>query len=381
MAVKAKIILASLTLLLLGVIGPRVETWAGKPILVRVAIIQDASSCNMAIHGPFKIDTLKTDDFLSEGKNLLTSRVMPTAAGIKIRDLDLKVFGINIKPRTSGNIFIDGRRFRGEINIIRQQDMKLLVVNVLEVEDYIKGVLYHEISHRWPLEAIKAQAVAARTFGIYQAQISAAKDFDLTSNIYSQVYGGKTSETWRTSIAVNRTRGEVLTYKGKIFPVFYHATCGGYTEDASVLWNINLPPLKGVECKFCASSPHFKWHKELSIREAENKLVASSFAIGGLEDIIIVERDASGRISKLKLVAAGNALEVSGKDFRQIFDSKVIRSTNFTIQRTGDHFKIDGIGWGHGVGMCQWGAYFMSLKGKKYDEILKYYYPGAEIKK
>jgi stage II sporulation protein D len=306
---------------------------------------------------------------------------LPILAGIKIRDKEFKVYGVSIKPRTSGNIFINNRRFRGEINLIRGQDLKFLVVNVLGVEDYLKGVLVHEVSNKWPLEAIKAQAVAARTFAIYQAQINQAKDFDLTADVYSQVYGGKTSETWKTSVAVNRTQGEVLTYQGKIFPAFFHATCAGHTEDASVLWKVDLPPLKGVECNFCLKSPHFKWRKEIPVEEMENKLISAGFAIGGLEDIIITERNASGRVSKLKLVAAGDSLEISGKDFRQLFDPKALRSTDFTIQRSDDNFKIEGKGWGHGVGLCQWGAYFMSLRGKRYDEILQYYYPGSEIKK
>ncbi|MFZ5801146.1 MAG: SpoIID/LytB domain-containing protein, partial [Candidatus Omnitrophota bacterium] len=350
------------------------------PPFVRVAILSDAADFNLTIRGPYKIFTLRTSELLDSGKSLRKTKVMPTEAGIKIKDKDYKVFGIKIVPQAPGNIYVNNRRFRGELFIIRKENLKLLVVNNLDIEEYIKGVLRHEVSHRWPLEVLKAQAVAARTFAVYQMQISAAKDFDVTSDIYSQVYGGKASETYRTSVAVNRTRGEVLTYKGRIFPAFFHATCGGHTEDASVLWNINIPPLKGVECKFCVHSPHLKWHKEISLAEAEDKLIANGFAIGGLENIEVTERDASGRALKLKLVAAGDKLEISGKDFRQIFDPHFIRSTNFQIKNSDGKLYIQGIGWGHGVGMCQWGAYAQSLQGRKYDEILKYYYPGAVVK-
>lgn len=381
MVAKSKIILAlGLTAFLAGLsvaifAGPA----KGKPIFVRVAIIQDEPSLTIAVRGSYEISTLKTDEVLYRGKNLKSCQVLPTQSGIKVKDRDFKVYGIKIAPAASGNIYINGRRFRGEITIIRKEDLKLLVINNLGLEEYIKGVLYHEVSHRWPLEALKAQAVVARTFAIYQTQISQGKDFDLTSDMYSQVYGGKSSETFRTSVAVNRTLGEVLTYQNKIFPAFYHATCGGHTEDAAVLWQIDLPALKGVECNFCTRSPHFKWRKEISVQLVEDKLVAAGFAIGGLEDILVVERDASGRATKLKLVAAGNSLEISAKDFRQLFDPKIIRSTNFTIQRTDGIFKIEGKGWGHGAGMCQWGAYFQSLQGRKYEQILQYYYPGAQI--
>jgi stage II sporulation protein D len=383
MAVKSKII--SVLGMVVALAGLAAGIFAGpakaRPFLVRVAIIQDAPSLWLSVRGPYEVSTLKDEEMLYRGKNLRNSRVLPALSGIKVGSRDFKVFGIKIAAAAPGNIYINGRRFRGEVTIIRKEDLKLLVINNLDIEEYIKGVLYHEISHRWPLEAIKAQAVAARTFAVYQAQISAARDFDLTSDVYSQVYGGRTSETYRTSVAVNRTRGEVLNYQGKIFPAFFHATCAGHTEDAAVLWQVDLPPLKGVACNFCVRSPHFKWDMEIPVQEMENKLVAAGFAIGGLEDIIVKERDASGRVARLKLVAAGNELEISGKDFRGLFDPKVLRSTNFTIQRVGDDFKIAGKGWGHGVGLCQWGAYFQSLQKRKYDQILQYYYPGSVIAK
>ncbi|MDP3142823.1 MAG: SpoIID/LytB domain-containing protein, partial [Candidatus Omnitrophota bacterium] len=287
MAIKSKITLI-LSLILLLWLGPGYGAGktVEKPFYVRIAIIQDAASLKIAVHGPLEISAFNTGELLYKGKNLKTSIVLPIASGVKIKDMDFKIYGIRIAPDTSGNIYINGRRFRGEINIIRKENLKLLVINNLELEDYIKGILYHEVSHRWPLEIIKAQAVVARTFAVYQAQISRAKDFDLTADIYSQVYGGKTSETYRTSIAVNRTRGEILNYQDKIFPTFYHATCAGHTEDATELWDVNLAPLKGVACSFCAGSPHFKWRRDLSVSEAENKLVKAGFVLGGLEDII-----------------------------------------------------------------------------------------------
>jgi stage II sporulation protein D len=378
MVIKPKIIpvlLLGLSLVLLPGLS------AQKSISVRVAIIQNAPSVKLRIRGAYEITTLQTEGPLYKGKNLRTSRILPTSAGIKISNMDFKVYSVKIIPATSGNIYINGRRFRGKINIIRQKDLKLLIVNDLDLEEYIKGVLYHEVSHRWPLEAIKAQAVVARTYAVYQTRISKLKDYDLTCDIYSQVYGGKTSETWRTSRAVEQTRREVLTYNGDIFPTFYHATCGGHTEDASVLWKVDLPPLKGVECKFCAGSPHFRWSKELSAGEIEEKLAGQGIKVSGLEDVLVAQRDNSDRVLSLELVTAAGKQELAGKDFRQIFGPNIIRSTNFEIKKEGNKFVINGIGWGHGVGMCQWGAYFQSLEGRKYDQILQYYYPGAVIKK
>jgi stage II sporulation protein D len=205
------------------------------------------------------------------------------------------------------------------------------------------------------------------------------KDFDVTSDIYSQVYGGKTSERYRTNKAVDATAGIVLTYRGKVIPAYFHATCGGHTEDASRLWDIDIVPLKGVVCNFCRGSRHFNWHAVLSLGEIEKKLKEGGFKIGQLKDIQILGRDASGRITDLRLVSLQEEVKISAKDFRNIIGPNLIRSANFTVEIADSDAVFEGVGWGHGVGLCQWGAYFMAKQGYNFEQILKYYYPDSEI--
>jgi stage II sporulation protein D len=306
----------------------------------------------------------------------------PTKTGIKIGEQDFKICCIRIAPERDATIYINDRRFRGEINLIRTQNLKLTVINTLDIEDYVRGVLYHEVSHLWPLEAIKAQAVATRSFALYQAGLNKDKDFDVSSDIYSQVYGGKTSEKYRTNAAVDKTKGEVLYYLGKILPAFFSATCAGHTEDAANLWNIDLAPLKGVVCNFCIDSPHYRWRKNFRLKNIEEKLRKADYDVSDIKEIRILKRNSSGRVEVLGVVCRdGSSVKISGKDFRQVIGPNEIKSNNYEIVMKGYYVDFLGHGWGHGVGFCQWGAKAMAEKGYNYIRILKYYYPGAEIRK
>lgn len=325
---------------------------------------------------------LELNEALFQGKRLRSAMVVPTDTGIKIGNQEFKICCIKIVPEKDGVIYVNDRRFRGEINIIRNQNLKLLVVNSLDLEDYVRGVLYHEVSHLWPLEAIKAQAVATRTFALYQEKLNKDKDFDLTSDIYSQVYGGKTSEKYRTNQAVDKTKGEVLYFKGEILPAFFSATCAGHTEDAKNLWKIDLPPLKGVVCDFCIDSPHRNWRRNFRLKNIEEKLRKADFDISDIKNIEVLQRNSSGRVETLKITSRdGSSVTISGKEFRQIIGPNEIKSNNYEIKMRGYYVDFVGFGWGHGVGLCQWGAKSMAEKGYSYIQILKFYYPGAEIKK
>jgi stage II sporulation protein D len=248
------------------------------------------------------------------------------------------------------------------------------------LEEYLYGVMYHEVSPRWPMESLKAQAIAARTFALYQAIQNKDQPFDLRNDIYSQVYGGKTSEKWATNKAIDLTRGQVLTYDKKVFPANFHATCAGSTEDASSLWYIDIPPLDGGKCDFCASSPHYKWSKEISFWALCEKMKDNGYRVGKIISADVLSRNKSGRVEKMEIKDdEGTSVVISGKDFRQMLGPNDIRSTKFNISQKWDNLIFDGLGWGHGVGLCQWGAFGMAAKGKKVDEILRYYYPGSEI--
>jgi len=344
-----------------------------------VAIIPGAESVNLKAYGNYEITDGKTGKPLSGGRNLKS--VVTTYKGqILIGGKLFNTYKVSLASGDGGLILIDGRRFRGEIQFIINSDAKLLVVNNIDLEDYVKGILYHEASHYWPMEALKAQAIVSRTYAVFQRQENKGRNFDVTSDIYSQVYGGRASERYRTNKAVEETKGIVLTFQGKVFPTYFHATCGGHTEDASVLWNTDLPPLKGVVCNFCRQSEHFKWHYVLSLEEIKKELNQAGFKIGNIFDLVVLNRDNSGRVTDLSIVSSSGIVKIPAKDFRGALGPNIIRSTNFHVSIVDKDAVFEGLGWGHGVGLCQWGAYFMSKQGYSAEQILKYYYPGTDVK-
>jgi len=347
---------------------------------VRVAIVRDSREVELSIHGIYRLRDMPSGKVIGRGNYLAYSKVRLLAHGIL---MGLNVYPskrLTIEPARDASIIIDGRPFRGQVTFIRTLDNHITVVNNINVEDYIKGVLKHEVSHHWPMEALKAQAVAARTYALYSINPS-DKPYDVTNDIYSQVYGGRDSENYRTDLAVDYTRGQVLTYNNQIIPAYYHATCGGMTEDARELWNVpDMPPLKGVPCSFCQNSPHLHWKKNFRLKDIQDALNFHGYKAGTIKDISIVDRDRSDRIDHLKITQKnGQELIIRGKDFRDLMGPNVINSNNYEIVMKGYYVDLIGIGWGHGVGMCQWGALGMALQQFNYRQILSYYYPQSAL--
>lgn len=360
----------------LGFIFP-LRTLCAADEVVRVALLQDGASFYLQVKGDFEIkdESLKR---IYKGRNLKKRLIKADSGKINLPGAVLKLQRLKIVP-ANGHAYINNRLYRGKVSIIPKENGRFLVINELGLEDYLRGILCNEIAPWWPLDALKAQAVVARTYALYQKQFTKNKDFDLTNDIYSQVYGGKSSEKWRSNRAVDLTNGEILTFEGKPFSAYYHSACGGHTEDAGSLWKVDLAALKGVGCSFCAASPHFKWQAEISSAEIKSKLSAKGFKIDYFDEIEIASLNPSGRINELEIKGADNSLVISAKDFRQALGPNIIRSTNFTLKIVSDRVCFEGLGWGHGVGLCQWGMYELARRAKRYKEILGYYYPGSQI--
>lgn len=347
---------------------------------IRVLILDNVSEADLFIKGRYEIrslaDNKPSNTVLGKGRKGIHKKFRLKGGFLNMASV--KTDAVIIIP-ARGVFYLNNRPLKGSLVVKKNKAFKLSAINYVNIEDYVKGVLFQEVSHRWPIEALKAQAVATRTYALYYARINKDRDYDVSSDMYSQVYGGKDSERYRTNKAVRLTRGLALFYDGKIFPAFFHATCAGKTEDADELWDINLPCLKSVDCGFCVGSPHFKWAKTLEFKEIIDKLNAAGYNLKSLEDVQIIERNNSGRVRALSLTSGAKKTIMPGKDFRLIMGPKEIRSLNFKMEVNDTAVNFFGFGWGHGVGMCQWGAYFMSKRGYKYQSILQFYYPGAKI--
>lgn len=357
------------------------DCFAGAPErLIRVAVIQDTALVVVCVNGYYKIVDSNSNKVIARGKNLSTV-VKLDGNKVSIPGIDCNGVKLLIEAEDPESIVIDGRKYRGNIQFIKKDNARMLVINHIGLEDYVKGILYHEVSHYWPQEALKAQAVVCRTYAVYQKSQNASRDYDVTNDTYSQVYGGKSSERYRTNKAVDETAGQVLIYMDKIFPAYFHATCAGHTEDARLLWDINVLPLKGVPCSYCKKSVHFSWVNELALTQIKEAMLKSgNKECGDILSISVNDRDVSGRIKDLTIKTPQGNLKFSAKDFRGMLGANIIKSTNFSVRIEGKNAIFEGLGWGHGVGMCQWGAYFMAKEGYIYKQILQYYYPGSEIK-
>jgi len=375
---KRKLII--LSLLVFTLVIPSLDSYSKNELNIRVRVSSGKKKVLLRVKGPYRIEAIKKDLLLNKGSRLRREYICPTNTGLKIGDKDFKIYGIRIIPKKDASIFVDKLRFRGTVDIIRTKDTKLLIVNHLDIEKYLYGVLYNEVPYYWPMDMLKAQAIAARTFAIHRISIMKNKDYDVTNDIYSQVYKGKTGEKRRTKKAVNSTKGKILTYNGKILLAYYHAICGGHTEDSEVVFGVKLSPLGGRKCPYCKGAPGMDWKKRFSYKNIEEKLTKYGIKVNEIKRIVEGKRDKSRRLIGVKISDKNGTKEIKAFKFRLAMGPNVIRSTNFTIKVTKRGVLFRGKGWGHGVGMCQWGGFGMAKRRFNYKKILEFYYPGSKIK-
>lgn len=276
-------------------------------------------------------------------------------------------------------------KWRGRLEVFREKG-KAQVINFVDLEDYLCGVVPRELMSD-QLEAEKAQAVVARTYAL--AHLRPGKKYDVTATDKSQVYGGVAAEQPITNQAVEETRGQVLLHEGKLAKdVLFSSTCGGSTVDKERVYaGLPVPYLKAVACTFCEASPLFRWQLEVEADELRQELERSlGKPVQPLTALAVAERDPSGRVQRLRLQGAEAAWELRGDDMRRhLFgrneqgQRKALYSTRFEVEERPGGFCFRGQGWGHGVGMCQWGALGQARQGKNYRDILAYYFSGTRV--
>jgi stage II sporulation protein D len=289
---------------------------------------------------------------------------------------------LRLSPLEEGQpVLVAGRRYRGVLSLSRGGRSHLYLINTVGLEDYLGGVLPSEIPSSWPAAALEAQAVAARSYALFRMEGRDHPDFDLDDSTSSQVYGGREAEEARALQAVAATRGQVLAWHGKVAQAFFHSNCGGHTADASHVWNLAIPYLHGVTCRYCAAGPHRRWEGVISLEEAGRRLRAAGLMQGELEDIHPQGLDGSSRWDQVLLRTSAGNVKVRSSSFRDALGPDLLRSTHFEATRLGSRLHFEGRGWGHGLGLCQEGAREMAAEGVSWRGILSYYYPGTKISK
>lgn len=322
----------------------------------------------------------------------------------------------------------------------------IILINHTEIENYLYGLVPKEMPYSFPLEALKAQAVAARTYAMHNMKKHANEGFNLCDTTHCQVYHGYDSENPSTNLAVDETKGLLAYYNGELIDAQYHSTSSGYTEDSKNVWGGDFPYLKSKKDEFSVDSPFSNWTFKIDAFQLNNKLTSNNIYIGLLKGIEIVETSPSGSVIKVKLVGDRGEEVVSGNKFRNIIGNTVLKSTCFNVVSgnignngstekkvyvvgsdgkaifkklselsivsgklnkpasrssrssviskdrvevlsdeestpviSNSEIIINGKGYGHGVGMSQYGAKKMAELGYTFEEILKHYYTDIDI--
>ena len=300
----------------------------------------------------------------------------------KIHDLKNKE-KLVVKSSDGRGIWVGQKRYSGILNLL-VLDSEILVINILGIEKYLSSVVGSEMPAKWPLEALKAQAIASRTYALKQ---KGNPIYDIDSTQKNQVYNGLESRTYKTVRAVRSTRSLVLTYKNKLINALFHSSSGGMTENSQDVWKNEYPYLSSVR-DFDRNNPKLQWKKKFSSGELQ-KLFPE---IGGIKKIEILNITNTGRVKNVKIFGKYGSDQISGVDIRKrmnlkstfmrfkfIEDKKYISdndNSNNPIEKT---LIVFGQGSGHGVGMSQWGARYMASKGQKAERILKHFYRGVRI--
>lgn len=355
----------------------------------------------------------------------------------------------SLHTKTEGLIKVEDISYRDFITFSRKEN-ELIVINNVKIQHYLYGVVPKEMPSSWPLEALKAQVIAAKNYTLLNINKHSSEGYGLCDTQHCQVYGGYNSENIMTNRAVDETAGRILTYNDKIVNTFYHSSSGGYTEDSENVWSDTVPYLRSVVDDFSIGSPYDSWQFVISKEEIRKKLIESSIDVGDITEIQVLSTSQNGRVQELMIKGTMRTEILKKEKTRQVFGTSSVKSTlfevrlhgengNFSIQdiyiysiNNGDIVKqsinkaavlsseglsvldstslsrgvkitdgsntyeisnnmennaidnvgkyvFSGKGWGHGVGMSQWGAKKMAELGYNYIQILEHYYTGAKV--
>lgn len=333
---------------------------------------------------------------------------------------------VTLVPQKSGQDFQgnDTRQYDGIIELKINNQGKLTIINELPMEKYLRGVVPAEMPSSYPLEALKAQAIAARTFTLKKMGVAHQFDeFDVCNNVHCQVYGGMSAETETANKAVAETHGLILKYQDELCNTVFSAVCGGHTENSANAWSGDeITYLMGVVDQdlqnytslqnffeseafvrkwiegspkaYCnqtratisaladGSAKYFRWQVLYQPQELSSIIKEKTGQnVGTVKSIDPLKRGVSGRLLSIQISGSRQKIRIDGElKIRQALASNTLYSSCFIVDKTSDgKFLIKGAGFGHGVGMCQYGAAGMALEGKKAEEILYHYYPGTRL--
>lgn len=372
------------TILIVLLSGCPEKAWPAEkgPVTVRLLIGTYAKTFSVS-GSRIKLSCLYTGagPIYCAGNNMPVKRIRN---GIELNGVHLA--GQHFRLDSSNTaLAINGTSYGGTVIIDCSSKKEMLLINEIDLEQYLEGLISIELSPRWELAAMKVQAVVARTYALYQKELNSGNPYHLTTSVLHQLYRGIEHANPKTRQAVRETRGEVLIYNGLPIMAVYHSCCGGRTEDAENVWDTDKdrPYLKSVFCGACSGYDRYFWKLTIPRGTFYRKIFNQGYA--GNKDsasVLIPRRSRTNRVLEIDLRRGETTSTIPGNEFRSLFGFSEMRSTNFIVKETADGYvRFLGTGNGHGVGLCQWGARARAARGEPYRNILLYYYPGAKLVK
>ncbi|HRU07700.1 MAG TPA: SpoIID/LytB domain-containing protein, partial [Candidatus Brocadiia bacterium] len=344
---------------------------------IRVAIFKETPSLQIRCDGPCDLTAGPSLSVITPSPDNAYT-VKPSAHGFLLNGVETPAEWIEFRPRPPAALAVQNRPYPGYLRVYSAQDL-LTAVNIVPLERYVGGVVGHEMYASWNIEALKAQAVASRSFALFRRLSRLRQPFDVMATTVSQRYLG---DPVPSSVldAVNQTRGIVLEYDGRVAPGYFCSTCGGYTANAEeVFGGESTAPYTPVPCPYCVSSRHFEWQADVRADDISRAV----FGPGGPPVVALqaMNRRPDGRPAAIRVYTPATERDIPTAAFRSGLQNPQIKSSRFWITTAPGGFRLIGRGFGHGVGLCQYGAQQLATLGAAFDVILACYYPKLHLAK
>ena len=367
------------------------DNYLKTPPSIRVLLHNDIKEIQIEINQPFSISDFKSDEILADRVSLKKSVMYLNSGDFRTRPLTsdsthnapttfVKANGLVSIFTNNGCVILNKSKYCGKLILVPKENDKFSILEEIGIEEYLPGVIEGEMPAMWNEDALQAQVIAVRTYAIYKRKTKANALYHI--NKLDLAYKGSYMNQTKTKEIVDKTRGTVMVYDWELFPGYFHSTCGGHTEDINLVFNLkSIPPLSGVDCGYCNNSKYYHWKKKLGRNTIQNKLNSTKSKVKEIRNITTEQIGPGGHCSTIKIDHAGGTKRVNANDFRLLIGPNNLRSTSFSIKNSGSSFIFEGSGWGHGVGLCQYGTQNMAKSGFRWYDILRHYYPEIDLVK
>ncbi|SMB90490.1 SpoIID/LytB domain-containing protein [Deinococcus hopiensis] len=359
------------TLSTAGALSVRVLVASGPELTIRLPAPQAPASPAPLLPSPPVTPTAPTPE------NVWTVGVR--GGTLTLNGQDAGSTSLYLPPAPGSTVTLAGKLYRGGV-LLRVEKGGVQAINVVDVEDYLRGVVAAEMPASWPTEALQAQAVIARTY--VAARINPALPYDTCATESCQMYGGVAAEKAGSDAAVRATAGQVVAYGGKPASTYFSSDSGGYTASSAEVWGRDLPYLHAKVDPYSAGGPRSRWRLELGAAQVTDAASRAGVRVGTLRDVRVTRASESGRVQEVTVTGEKGSARLSGADasgFVRALGAASSRASLSGPVGPNTPLVVEGYGSGHGVGLSQYGALGLARQGQGHLNILGFYYPGTTL--